>query len=218
MYPKGKKNHPVVNVSWFAAKAYAEWCLDGLDVDDIYGRYHRIRGGSWFDGAEGIQITTKGRYPVDGTIATLGFRCVLPTTETRSPKVSTEIASFLYYEMRHQFDSARHSVSEVFTEDTNLDTKFAEIVTSNTGYPRTFGKKLIRIFREVSTEQMKQDVSSNDNFSQRPAINHDLILRLWRLYLEIHFEHSEKSVYEKFRLFRGSIAENINDIIVKDGR
>ena len=132
--------------------------------------------------------------------------------------MSTEIASFLYYEMRHQFDSARHSVSEVFTEDTNLDTKFAEIVTSNTGYPRTFGKKLIRIFREVSTEQMKQDVSSNDSFSERPAINHDLILRLWRLYLEIHFEHSEKSVYEKLRLFRRSVAENINDIIVKDER
>ena len=53
----------------------AEWCLDGLNFDNIRGRYHRVRGGSWFDGAEGIRITRKSQYPVDGAVATLGFRC-----------------------------------------------------------------------------------------------------------------------------------------------
>ena len=33
MYPKGKKNHPVVNVSWFAAKAYAEWLGKDLPTE-----------------------------------------------------------------------------------------------------------------------------------------------------------------------------------------
>lgn len=306
MYPKGKANHPVVNVSWFAAKAYAEWlgkdlpteaqweraargtpvgkrynapvsisfgfpaaratliekkypwgdaepqsranydrftstidfsnpptkgvgsyfpneyglydmagnvaewCLDGLDVDDIHSRYHRIRGGSWFDGADGIQITTKGGYPVDGAIATLGFRCILPTTETRPPEVSIEIASFLYDKMRHQFDSARYSVPEVYAKNTDLGTKYDEIVMSNTGYSRTFEKELIRVFREVYAKQMASGIQAKDTPSKSTVINRDLILRLWRFYLEIHFEHSEKSIYEKLHLFEESVAENID--------
>ncbi|MDE0469548.1 MAG: SUMF1/EgtB/PvdO family nonheme iron enzyme [Candidatus Poribacteria bacterium] len=308
MYPKGKANHPVVNVSWFAAKAYAEWvgkdlptdaqweraargtpvgkrynsvasitfgfpaaratlierkypwgdaepqsranynrytpttdfsdpptkevgsyfpneyglydmvgnvaewCLDGLNFDDIRGRYHRVRGGSWFDGAEGIRITRKSQYPVDGAVATLGFRCASSTAETNpTTKVATEMASFLYDEMRNQFDNVCYSVSKGYAAHTDLNLKFAEIVTSNTGYPRTFGKELIRIFREVNAEQMEPD-----SFSERLAINHDLMLRLWRLYLEIHFEHSEKSAYEKLRLFKENLTENMNDIIVPD--
>ena len=308
MYPNGKANHPVVNVSWFAAKAYAEWvgkdlpteaqweraargtaigkrytsvasitfgfpaaratlierkypwgdagpqsranynrytpttdfsdpptrevgsyfpneyglydmvgnvaewCLDGLNFDDIRGRYHRVRGGSWFDSAEGIRITRKSQYPVDGAVATLGFRCASSTTEMNpTTKVAAEMASFLYDEMCSQFDNVRYSVSKGYTARTDLNLNFAEIVTSNTGYPRTFGKELIRIFREVNAEQTEPDSSS-----KRPAINHDLMLRLWKLYLEIHFEHNEKSAYEKLRLFKESVAENMNDIIVKD--
>ena len=314
MYPKGKADHPVVNIGWFAAKAYAEWigkdlpteaqweraahgtpvgkkydsvasipfgfpaaratliekkypwgdaepqsranynrytpttdfsdpptkevgsylpneyglydmagnvaewCLDGLNFDDIRGRYHRVRGGSLIDGAEGIQITKKSQYPVDGAVATLGFRCVLSTAETRSTKVGTEMAAFLYNEMRSQFDNASYNVSKGYTTPADLDLRFTEIVMSHTGYPRTFGKKLIRIFREVSGEQMESGVLSKDSFSERPTVNHELIFRLWRFYLEIHFEHSEKSIYEKLRLFRESVAGNINIIVVKDGR
>ena len=102
-------------------------------------------------------------------------------------------------------------MSKGYAARTDLNLKFAEIVTSNTGYPRTFGKELIRIFREVNAEQMEPDSSS-----ERFAINHDLMLRLWRLYLEIHFEHSEKSAYEKLRLFKENLTENMNDIIVPD--
>ena len=313
-YPKGKANHPVVNVSWFAAKAYAEWvgkhlpteeqweraahgtpigkkydavtsisfgfpaaratliekkypwgnvesqssanygrytpttdfsdpptkevgsyfpneyglydmagnvaewCLDGLDFDDIRGRHHRIRGGSWFDNAEGIQITKRSQYPVDGAVATLGFRCVLLTAETKSTRVAAEIASFLYDEMCSQLDNANYNISRGYAANTDVDLKFAEIVKSNTGYPHTFGEKLIRIFCEVSNEQMGPDVSSKDSSLENLGVNHDLILRLWRLYLEIHFEHSERSIYGKLDFFRESVAENMNAIVAKAER
>ena len=314
MYPTGKANHPVVNVSWFAAKAYAEWvgkdlpteaqweraargtpvakqydavvsisfgfpaaratltekkypwgnaeprsranydrytpttnfsdpptkevggyfaneyglydmagnvaewCLDGLDFDDIRGRYHQTRGGSWFDSADGIQLTKRSQYPADGAVATLGFRCVLSMTETKSTQVETEMASFLYHKMRHQFESTRHSTSAVFTENTDLNAKFNEIVMSNTGYAGTFGEKLINVFREVITAQMRPDAPSQDSSPERLAANYNLILQLWRRYLEIHFEHSERSIYGKLDLFRESVAENMNDIVLKDER
>ena len=313
MYPTGKANHPVVNVSWFAAKAYAEWigkdlptekqweraahgtpvgkqydaitsisfgfpaaratliekrypwgdaepqsranynrytpttdfrdppteevgsylpneyglynmagnvaewCLDGLDFDDIRGRHHRTRGGSWFDSAEGIQITKRSQYPVDGAVATLGFRCVLSTVASKSTtKVATEIASFLYDEMRSQFDNASYNVSRGYTRRADLDREFAEIVRSNTGYPYTFEKELIGVFREVYAKQMAADTSPKDTPSKSPTINRDLILHLWRLYLEIHFEHSKKSIYEKLRLLEQNVAENIDSIIEQD--
>ncbi len=284
LYPKGKANHPVVNIGWFAAKTYAEWagkelpteaqweraargtlegkkypwgnakprkranynrytpitnfrnpptkevgsyapnqyglydmagnveewCLERLDVEDIHGRYHRMRGGSWFDSAEEIQITTQSQHPVDDGMATLGFRCVLPKTETKSIKVATDMAAWLFDEMCGQFDSAFYSVSKGYTAHVNLDAKLADIVMFNTGYPQTFEKELIRVLREVGPEGIE------DMPYEEPIIYHDLMLRLWRLYLEVHFEHSDENIYEKLRLFKERVTENIDDIILSD--
>ena len=110
------------------------------------------------------------------------------------------------------------TTSRGYAANTDVDLKFAEIVKSNTGYPHTFGEKLIRIFCEVSNEQMGPDVSSKDSSLENLGVNHDLILRLWRLYLEIHFEHSERSIYGKLDFFRESVAENMNAIVAKAGR
>ena len=285
MYPKGKANHPVVKVSWFAAKAYAEWMgkelptgaqweraargtlagkkypwgdaaprkranynrytrsvsfgnpptkevgsyapnkyglydmagnveewsLDRLDVDDIHGRSHRIRGGSWFDGVKDIQVAKSSQHPVNQGMGTLGFRCVLPKTETQSLQVTTDIAAWLSDEMCAQFDSVFYSVSEGYTAPVNLDAKLADIVMYNTGYPRTFEKELIRVLREVGPE------GAEDMLYEESIIYHDLILRLWRLYLEVHFNHSEESVLGKLRLFKERVAENIDDILLSDG-
>ena len=50
MYPKGKKNHPVVNVSWFAAKAYAEWLGKDLPTEAQWERAaHGIPVGKRYD-------------------------------------------------------------------------------------------------------------------------------------------------------------------------
>ena len=285
MYPKGKANHPVVNISWFAAKAYAEWagkalpteaqweraargtlidqkypwgnakprkranynrytrktsfrnpptkevgsyppnkyglydmagniaewCLERLDVDDIHGRYHRMRGGSWFSGAKGIQVEKRSQHPVNDSMGTLGFRCVLPKTETMSIEVATDIAAWLSDEMCGQFDSAFYSVSEGYTAHVNLDAKLADIVMFTTGYPQTFEKELIRVLLEVGPEGIEELPY------EAPMIYHDLILRLWRLYLEVHFKHTQETVFEKLRLFKARVTENIDDIILSDG-
>ena len=285
MYPKGKANHPVVNVSWFAAKAYAEWvgkelptqvqwaraargslegkkypwgnakphkranynrytcrtsfsnpptkevgsyapnmyglydmagnvsewCLDRLDVDDIHGRYHRMRGGSWFNGARGIRIAKRSQHPVNDSMGTLGFRCVLPKTETKSLNVAIDMAAWLSDEICDQFDGVFYSVSKGYTADADLDAKLAEIVMYNTGYPQTFEKELIRVLREIGPEGIG-DIPYED-----PIIYYDIILRLWRLYLEVHFEHSAENISEKLDIFKVRLTENIDDIILADG-
>lgn len=285
LYPKGKANHPVVSISWFAAKAYAEWmgkelpteaqweraargtlegkkypwgdteprqranynrytrsvsfrnpptkevgsyapnkyglydlagnvaewCLESLDVEDIHGRYHKMLGGSWFSGAKDIQVAKRSQHPVNEGMGTLGFRCVLLKTETQSMKVATDIAAWLSDEMCGQFDSAFYSVSEGYTAPVNLDAKLADIVMFNTGYPRAFEKELIRVLREVGPE------GAEDMLYEAPIIYYDLILRLWRLYLEVHFNHSEESVFGKLRLFKERVGENIDDIVLSDG-
>ena len=285
MYPRGKANHPVVNVSWFAAKAYAEWvgkelpteaqwekaargtliakkypwgnagprkranynrytprtsfrnpptkavgsyapntyglydmagnvgewCLERLDVDDIHGRYHRMRGGSWFDGVKGIQVARRSQHPVNDSMGTLGFRCVLSEVETQSMEVAIDMAAWLSDEICGQFDSAFYSASKGYTADADLDAKLAEIVMYNTGYPHTFERELIRVLREVSPEGIG-DISYEDSM-----IYYDIILRLWRLYLEVHFEHGEENISEKLHLFKVRLTENIDDIILADG-
>ncbi len=282
IYPNRKADHPVVNVSWFAAKAYAEWigkelptegqweraargtlackeypwgdaephnranynrytsgtnfrdpptkkvgsyapnayglydmagnveewCLERLDVDDIQGRYHRMRGGSWFSGAKEIQIASSSQHPVDDGMGTLGFRCVLPQTEIETTKVATDMAAWLYENMRNQFESAIFSVAEGFTPHVSLDAKFAKIVMYNTGYPRTFEKELIGVLSEVLPDRITyvQDEESD--------IYRDVILRLWRYYLEVHFEHSSESEFGKLRIFKECVKKNIDNIFI----
>ncbi len=282
MYPKGKADHPVVNVSWFAAKTYAEsigkelptevqweraargtlackeypwgdaephsranydrytsgtnfrdpptkkvgsyapnayglydmsgnveeWCLERLDVDDIHGRYHRMRGGSWFSGAEDIRIASISQHPVADGMGTLGFRCVLPQTETKTTKVAIDMAAWLCENMRNQFDSAIFSVAESFTPHASLDAQFAKIVRHNTGYPRTFEKELIGVLSEVIPDRI---VDIQDGESD---IYRDVILRLWRRYLEIHFEHSSESEFGKLRIFKEHLKKNIDKIFM----
>lgn len=285
MYPKGKADHPVVDISWFAAKAYAEWagkdlpteaqweraargslegkkypwgdakpreranynrynrstsfrnpptqevgsyapnayglydmagnaeewCLEQLDVDDIHGRYHSMRGGSWFSDAKDVQVGKRSQHPVNDGMGTLGFRCVLPKTETQSMKVAIDVAAWLSDEMSGQFDSAFYSASRGYTAPVNLDAKLADIVLSNTGYPRTFEKELIRVLREVGPEGIE------DMPYEELIIYHDLILRLWRLYLEVHFQHSEEGIFGKLDRFKERVTENIDDIMLSDG-
>ena len=285
MYPKGKAHHPVVNVGWFAAKAYAEWtgkelptgaeweraargtlvgkkypwgnakprkranynrytartsfrnpptkavgsyapntyglydmagnveewCLDRLDVDDIHGRYHITRGGSWFGRAKTIQIARKNQHPANDGMGTLGFRCILRKTEAKSMTVAIDMAAWLSDEMCGQFDSTFYSVAKGYTAHADLDAKLAKIVMYNTGYPQTFEKELIRVLREVVPEGVE------DMSYEEPMIYHDLILRLWRLYLEVHFEHSEEDIFQKLHLFKVRVTENRDDIILSDG-
>ena len=286
MYPSGKADHPVVNVSWFAAKAYAEWvgkelpteaqweraargtlackeypwgdadphnranydrytsgtnfrnpptkrvgsyapntyglydmagnveewCLERLDVNDIHGRYHRMRGGSWFSDAEDIQIAARSQHPVADGMGTLGFRCVLPQTETKTTKVATDMAAWLYENMRSQFDSAIFSVTEGLTPHASLNAKFAAIVMHNTGYPRTFEKELIHVLCEATPGRIA-DIQEEESNSYR-----DVILRLWKHYLEVHFEHSSESEFGKLRIFKECLKKNIDNIFIQDGR
>ena len=285
MYPRRKQNHPVVGISWFAAKAYAEWvgkelptqaqwekaargtlvekkypwgnanpfnranynrytpkvsfskpptkevgsyppneyglydmagnveewCLDRLDVDDIHGRYHRIRGGSWFSSVEELQISRKSQHPADDGIGTVGFRCVLPINGAKSTNVETDMSSWLHENMQNGFNSVLYSVSEGFTPQSGLEARFDKIVKYYTGHPRLFEKELIRVFHEVIAEH-NPDIQSKEF-----CINRDMTLQLWKFYLEIHFEHCGKSVDEKLRLFKGCVLEKIDDLLMEDG-
>lgn len=285
MYPKGRENYPVVNVSWFAAKAYAEWvgkelptqaqwekaargalvgkkypwgetgphnkanydrytpkvsfskpptkavgsyapneyglydmagnvqewCLDRLDVDDIHGRYHRLRGGSWFSSAKELQISRISQHPADDGMATVGFRCVLPTNGVKSTNVQTDMSSWLYENMQNGFDSALYSVSEGFTPQSVLEARFDRIVKYYTGHSRTFEKELIRVFHEVISEH------TSDIQSKEFCINRDTTLLLWKFYLEIHFEHCEKNVDEKLSLFKRCVLEKVDAVLMEEG-
>ena len=281
MYPKGRANRPIVGISWFAAKAYAEWigkelptqvqwekaargtmtgkkypwgdttpsskanfdrytpkvsfsrpptkgvgsyapneyglydmvgnvsewCLDRLDVGDIHGRYHRTRGGSWFNTAEELKISRKSQHPANDGIGTVGFRCVLPINVVKSTNVEADMSSWLYENMQNGYDSALYSVSEGFTPQSGLEAKFDKIVKYYTGHPREFEKELIRVFDEVIAEH------SPDIQSEEVNINRDTTLLLWKFYLEIHFVHCEKSADEKLRLFRGCVLEKMGHLL-----
>jgi hypothetical protein len=285
MYPKGRANHPVVDISWFAAKAYAEWvgkelptqaqwekaargvlsgkkypwgdanprnkanynrytpkvsfskpptkevgsyppneyglydmvgnvsewCLDRLDVDDIHGRYHRMRGGSWFNTAEELKISKKSQHPADDGMGTVGFRCVSVINGVKSTNVGTDMSSWLYENMQNGFDSALYSVSEGFTPESGLEARFDKIVKYFTGHPRSFQKELIRVFHEAIAEH------TPDFESEEIGINRDMTLQLWKFYLEIHFEHSEKSVEKKLSLLKGCILDKIDSLFMEEG-
>ena len=286
MYPRGKAHHPVVNVSWFAAKAYAEWigkalpteaqwergargklackkypwgdaephdranyaryapdtsfkdpptkvvgsyapnayglydmagnveewCLERLDVADIHGRYHRMRGGSWFSSSEEIQIASRSQHPVDGGMGTLGFRCVLPKTETKSTKVAADMAAWLYDTMCGEFNSEILSVAESFTPHAAHNAAFAKIVMRNTGYPRAFEKQLISVLNQVLPNRIA-DIQDEESIIYR-----DVILRLWKYYLEVHFAHSSESEFGKLRIFKACVKKNMDNIFTQDSR
>ena len=114
--------------------------------------------------------------------------------------------------MRSQFDSAIFSVAEGFTPRASLNAKFATIVMHNTGYPRTFETELIRVLCEVTPDQIAgiQEEESD--------IYRDVILRLWKHYLEVHFEHSSESEFGKLRIFKACVKKNVDNIFIQDGR
>ena len=89
---------------------------------------------------------------------------------------------------------------------------FAAIVMHNTEYPRTFEKELIGVLREVAPNQVT-DIQDEESTTYQ-----DVILRLWKHYLEIHFQHSSESEFGKLRIFKECLKKNINNIFVQDGR
>lgn len=285
MYPKGRANHPVVNISWFAAKAYAEWvgkklptqaqwekaaqgsikgkkyawgdespknqanynrytekvsfrkpptmevgsyssneygvyditgnvnewCLDRLDVDDIHGRYHIMRGGSWFDTAEDLEISQVSQHPVYDSMATLGFRCVIVENMDMSPDVFCDMSSWLYENMQNCFDSALYSVSKGYIPETKLEEKFEDFVKYFTGYSRAFDKELNLVLLEVISEYNPY-FEPEEYCAIRDAMNN-----IWKFYLEIHFRHYEKSTQEKLGLLRACILQKIDYLFMEDG-
>lgn len=285
MYPKGRENHPVVDISWFAAKAYAEWvgkelptqtqwekaargtlkntkypwgdespqnkanfdkytetvsfripptkevgsyppneygiydmignvgewCLDRLDVDDIHGRYHIMRGGSWFETAEDLQISRISQHPVYDGMGTLGFRCVLSNKVDMSSDVLSDMSSWLYENMDSCFDSALYSASEGYLPQSKLEEKLDGIVKYFTGYSRTFEKELNLVLLKTIAEY-NPSVDPEEYCTIR-----DIMHNIWKFYLEIHFRYYEKKTDEKLELLRGCILEKIDYLFMGTG-
>ncbi|MCY4403880.1 MAG: SUMF1/EgtB/PvdO family nonheme iron enzyme [Candidatus Poribacteria bacterium] len=285
MYPKGREKHPVVNISWFAAKAYAEWvgkelptqaqwekaargsmkdkkyawgdespqnkanynrytetvsyrkpptmevgsyppneygvyaitgnvdewCLDRLDVDDIHGRYHIMRGGSWFDTAEELEISLISQHPVYDGMATLGFRCVITKDVDMSSDVASDMSSWLYEKVQNGFDNALYSVNEGYIPESKLEEKFEYFVKYFTGYSFSFEKELNRALLQAIAEY-----NPNVNVEEYCIIR-DTMFNLWKYYLEIHFRHYEISTQEKLGLLRGCILQKIDCLFIEDG-
>ena len=274
MYPKGRANHPVCDISWFAAKAYAEWvgkdlptqaqweraargnlkektfpwgnsspennanfdrytakvsfsipptekvgsyqpnhfglfdmignveewCLDRLDVTDIHGRYHRMRGGSWFSEIEELSIANQSQHPAADSMGTLGFRCVSEIDGQNKVNLVSDMSYWLYEKILGGFDNALYSVEKGYKPQSQLEYAFDETVKYYTGQNRSFEHQLIRVYREIKNEQIPLQ-------SEEIRVDREFTLLLWMIYLEVHFEHFEKNQNEQLKLFKKSIIE-----------
>ena len=284
MYPKGRDDHPVCGMSWFAAKAYAEWvgkdlptqaqweraargllkakkypwgndhpknranfgrytekvsfripptrkvgsyqpndfglydmignvdewCLDRSDANDIHGRYHRTRGGSWFEEADELDIATVSQHPAADGIGTLGFRCVSLANGQKNVNLVSDMSYWLYEKILGGYDSAIYSVSKGYKPMSELEYAFDETVKYYTGQKRSYEHELIRVYREVETEQIPE-IQTEDIY-----IDREFTLLLWMIYLEVHFEHFEKSEHDQLQLFKKRIIEKSKDGLIAE--
>lgn len=284
MYPKGRADHPVCGMSWFAAKAYAEWvgkdlptqaqweraargllkakkypwgnddpknranfgrytekisfripptkkvgsyqpndfglydmignvdewCLDRLDANDIHGRYHRTRGGSWFEEADELDIAEVSQHPAADGIGTLGFRCVSKVNGKNNVSLVSDMSYWLYEKILGGYDSALYSVSKGYKPMSELEYAFDETVKYYTGQKRSYEHELIRVYREVKTEQVPE-IQTEDIY-----IDREFTLLLWMIYLEVHFEHFEKSEHDQLQLFKKRIIEKSKDGLIAE--
>lgn len=285
MYPKGRANHPVVNISWFAAKAYAEWvgkelptqaqwelaasvtaenkkyawgdtdpknkanydrytpkvsfrkpptqvvgsylpneygiydmtgniaewCLDRLDVDDIHGRYHILRGGSWFDTAEELVISRISQHPSNDGMATVGFRCVLIKDGTQTTDVLSDMTSWLSENMQNCYYNECNSLSEGRINRRIYQANMDRIIEYFTGYSPEFEKVLIGEFHKVFKEyapNIEPEYYSNST---------EIKFLMWKSYLKILIEHNEKRLKDKLSLYRESLLIILDDILIDEG-
>ena len=283
MYPKGRANHPVVNISWFAAKAYAEWvgkdlptqeqwelaarataknkkyawgdtdpknkanydrytpkvsfrkpptkvvgsylpneygiydmtgniaewCLDRLDVDDIHGRYHILRGGSWFHTAEELELSRISQHPSNDGMASVGFRCVSVTDGTQTTDVISDMTSWLSDNMESCYSNAINGLYEGKINQRLYQTTVNRLIEYFTGHSPEFEKVLIGELHKVFKEHFPE-------IEPEYYINcNDVKLLMWKSYLKIYIEHNEKSMKDQLSLFRG-ILLNIFDNTFND--
>ena len=99
-------------------------------------------------------------------------------------------------------------MAEGFTPRAALNAAFAKIVMRHTGYPRTFEQELIRVLSEVLPDRIADIQNEESNISR------DVILLLWKYYLEVHFEHSSESEFGKLRIFKECVKKNIDNIFM----